>query len=84
MPPLIVEEGQFDDAPIDILPADVRQGHNYIDETRWDQLEDSSEGDDSDGIHSVGSEDDRTRVEDEDWEIAERGMRLSFAAVLLF
>lgn len=81
MPPLIVEEGQFDDAPIDM---DVRQGYNYIDETRREHLEDSSEGDDSDDIHSEGSEDDFTRVEDEDWEIAERGTRLSLAAVLLF
>jgi hypothetical protein len=83
MPPLIVQGGQFDDAPIGIH-EDVRQGYNYIDETRWDQLEDSSEGDDSDDIHSEGSEEDFTRVEDEDWEIAERGTRLSIAAVLLF
>jgi hypothetical protein len=84
MPPLIVEEGQFDDAPIDIHPEDVRQGYNYIDETRRDQLEDGSDGDGSGDIYSEGSEDDFTRVEDEDWEIAERGTRLSFTAVLHF
>ena len=72
--------------PLVVHPEDVRQGYNDIDdsEARRNRLEDSSEGDHSDDIHSDGSEDDFTRVEDEDWEIAERGTRLSFAALLLF
>jgi hypothetical protein len=75
-PPVVrVEEGQFDDAPVDVHPEDVRQGYNYIDEAPLDQLEDSSEGDDSDDIHSEDGFT-VTRVEDEDWEIAERGAHL--------
>jgi RIO kinase 1 len=66
-PPPAVEEGQFDDAPIDKLPEDFRQGVNYIDSSP-EQSEDSSEGDDD-----FDSDDDLARVEDEDWEIAERG-----------
>jgi hypothetical protein len=65
-------------------PKDVWQGYNYIDETHRDRLEDSSEGDNSDDIHSDGSKDVFMRVEDEDWKIAEKGTCLSLAALLLF
>jgi hypothetical protein len=67
-PPPAIEEGQFDNAPTDKLPEDFRQGVNYIDDSSPDQSEDSSEGDDD-----FDSDDDLARVEDEDWEIAERG-----------
>jgi hypothetical protein len=54
------------DAPID--DSSLRR-YNYIDDTPLEHSEDSSEGDDD-----LYSEDlDDTRVEDEDWEIAERG-----------
>jgi hypothetical protein len=66
-PPPAVEEGQFDDAPTDRLPKGFRQD-NYSDDTAPEQSEDSSEGDDD-----FDSDDDLARVEDEDWEIAERG-----------
>jgi hypothetical protein len=71
-PPPAIEEGQFDDAPVDKLPQDLRQGYNYIDHTPPEQSEDSSDDDDDD-FDSEEPDDDLTRVEDEDWEIAERG-----------
>ena len=81
----VVEEGQFDDAPDDMHPEGVQQGHGYIDETPLEQTEDSSEGDSDVYSESEDSDDDLTRVEDEDWEIAERGARFeSFAAVFIF
>jgi len=81
----VVEEGQFDDAPDDMHPEGVRQGHSYMDETLLEQIEDSSEGDSDVYSESEDSDDDLTRVEDEDWEIAERGTRFeSFAALFLF
>ena len=70
-----VEEGQFDDAPDDMHPEGVRQ-RNDIDETSIEQIEDSSEGDN--GVYSESEDsDDDLRVEDEDWEIAERGTLLN-------
>jgi hypothetical protein len=70
-PPPVIEQGQFDDAPID-HPGSFRQGYGYIDETPPEQYEsgelESSEQDDTDE-----SDDDFAQVEDEDWEIAERG-----------
>ena len=71
-----VEEGQFDDAPDDMHPEGVRQGHNNVDEISLEQIEDSSEGDNDVYSGSEDSDDD-LRVEDEDWEIAERGTRLN-------
>ncbi|KAI0004633.1 RIO1-domain-containing protein [Russula compacta] len=68
--PPIVEEGQFDNAPIDTHPEDFRQGYNHIDETPMEQLEVSSEDDDD--FHSEESDDNFARAEDEDWEIAEK------------
>lgn len=72
-PPLAaeLEEGQFDDAPIDKLPEEVRQQHNYIDDSPQEHSDGISEGDDDFDFEELG--DDFTRVEDEDWEIAERG-----------
>jgi hypothetical protein len=64
-PPPAVEEGQFDDAPIDRPP---RQEYN----TSSDRSEDSSE-DDDDFDDSEEPDDDLTRVEDEDWETVEKG-----------
>jgi hypothetical protein len=56
-------------APID--DSSLRR-YNYIDDTPLEHSEDSSEGDDD-----LYSEDlDDTRVEDEDWEIAERGRKI--------
>jgi hypothetical protein len=65
-------EGQFDDAPIDKLPEDLRQQYNYIDDTPPEHhSDDLSEGDDDSDSEEL--HDDFARVEDEDWEIAERG-----------
>jgi hypothetical protein len=64
-------EGQFDDAPIDKFPGDFRQQHNYVDDTPPEHLDDISEGDDDSDFEEL--DDDFARVEDEDWEIAERG-----------
>ncbi|KAN0123286.1 RIO1 family domain containing protein [Russula decolorans] len=64
-------EGQFDDAPIDKLPEDLRQQYNYIDDTPPEHhSDDLSEGDDDSDSEEL--HDDFARVEDEDWEIAER------------
>ncbi|KAI0247125.1 RIO1 family-domain-containing protein [Lactifluus subvellereus] len=72
MPPLspAVEDGQFDDAPIDSHPESSQRRYNYIDDTPLEPSEDSSEGDDD--LFSEGSQDGIARAEDEDWEIAER------------
>jgi hypothetical protein len=54
-----------------LTAVDARRYH-YIDDTPLDLSEDSSVGDDD-----LYSEDlDDTRVEDEDWEIAERGRKI--------
>jgi len=64
-------EGQFDDAPIDKLPEDFRQRYSYIDDTSPELSDDISEGDGDFDFEEL--DDDFARVEDEDWEIAERG-----------
>jgi hypothetical protein len=69
-PPPAVEIGQFDDAPIDKLPGDSRPLYKYIDDTSPEHSDNTSEGDDSD---SEELDDDFARVEDEDWEITEKG-----------
>ena len=66
-----LEEGQFDDAPIDKLPKDFREQYNCIDDTPPEHADDVSEDDDD--FDSEELDDDFARVEDEDWEIAERG-----------
>jgi hypothetical protein len=63
-------EGKFDDA-IDKLTEDFQQQHNYIDDTPPEHSDDTSEGDDD--SDSEEPDDDFARVEDEDWEITERG-----------
>lgn len=45
-PPVPAEEDQFDDAPIDRLREDFRQGDDYIDDTTLEQSADRSGGDD--------------------------------------
>ena len=65
------EPGQFDDAP----EVDARAGYTYVDEASskidksW--LEYSEDEEDDEEIVEDGYDD--GRVEDEDWEIAERG-----------
>ena len=71
-PPAVeLEEGQFDDAPIDKHSEEFRQQYNYIDDSPPEHSDDISEGDDDFDSEELG--DDFARVEDEDWEIAERG-----------
>lgn len=82
-----IEDGQFDDAPEDIPqstdaivpPTDLRNGHSYIDDENI--LEWSEESSDEEEEQFYLEEDqmeaeafDTLRAEDEDWEIAERGM----------
>jgi hypothetical protein len=64
-------EGQFDDAPIDKLPEGFRQQYNHIDDTSPELSDDISGADDD--FDSEELDDAFARVEDEDWEIAERG-----------
>ena len=61
-----------------VVPVDPRGGHTYIDDDApqeaeinlyWSEEDDVSEDDDDDDEF----EDGMARVEDEDWEIAERG-----------
>lgn len=65
-----IEPGQFDDAP------EARANHTYID-THPPELDESfleysePEDDDEDEIDDAYDDD---RVEDEDWEIADKGM----------
>ena len=63
-----------------IVPVDPRGGHTYIDDDApqeagidldWSDEDDISEDEDDEDEF----EDGMARVEDEDWEIAERGMR---------
>ena len=67
-----IEPGQFDDAP----ETDARANHTYID-THPADLDESlleyseQEDDDDDEIDEAY---DDNRVEDEDWEIADRGI----------
>jgi hypothetical protein len=70
----VIEQGQFDDPLTDRHPEGILRGYDYIDEALLEQVEEDSEGDDH--TYSEGSDDDFTRVEDEDWEIAEKGKRL--------
>jgi hypothetical protein len=68
--PVVV--GQFDDAPGDVtggITVDARGGHQFIDEAilEWSEPSEVEDFDEyEDGY-------DNDRVEDEDWEIAERG-----------
>ncbi|KAI0272918.1 RIO1-domain-containing protein [Russula aff. rugulosa BPL654] len=69
-PPPAVELGRFDDAPIDKLPEDFRQQYNHIDDTSPEHSDETSEG--NDDFDSEELDGDFARVEDEDWEIAEK------------
>lgn len=65
------EEGQFDDAPV---PGNnPRDGATFVDDQvlEWSES-DSGDGEDKDELDEDGFEEDR--VEDEDWEVAERGV----------
>ncbi|KAI0320527.1 RIO1 family-domain-containing protein [Amylostereum chailletii] len=73
-----IEDGQFDDAPDDLINApptltNPRAGLTFIDEARleWSDHEETSEEEDE----SLDPEEEEylyNRVEDEDWEVAER------------
>lgn len=89
MPPVAepaIEDGQFDDAPEELagLPSsqqhvqsNVRDGHSYVDEAVLEWSDESPEEEDTED--EEGS-DEFNRVEDEDWEIAEKG---AFALLFL-
>ncbi|KAG6820716.1 hypothetical protein H0H93_012769 [Arthromyces matolae] len=75
-----VELGQFDDAEDDThiqAPQDPREQHAFIDTTAYDtdefQLPDDSESD-----YDEDEQYEDNRVEDEDWEIAERDFTKQF------
>ncbi|KAG9315712.1 RIO1-domain-containing protein [Chiua virens] len=65
--------GQFDDAVEDIEKHDQRQGGHYIDDVDDQLLEWSDPSEDEDVDQLSGDDFEDNRVEDEDWEIAERG-----------
>lgn len=80
MAPIIppIDPGQFDDAEDDVQPA-PRESNAYIDicepandEVGSDWIESSQDEDEDD----IDEEYDDSRVEDEDWENAERGSLL--------
>lgn len=79
--------GQFDDAPADnvtdalsalnLAPSyNPREGEAFIDEDaalEWSSSDDDDEYDDDSGNEAAVWEDSVARVDDEDWEIADRG-----------
>lgn len=69
--PLDIVPGQFDDALEDAGQHDPRQGGHFVDDDQLLEWSESSEDGDDDQLSGDNFEDDR--VEDEDWEIAERG-----------
>lgn len=73
-----IEQGQFDDAPEDLTTvSDLRQtGHVLIDEDellQWSEDDMQGNGDELDEDELDERDFDDARVEDEDWEMAERG-----------
>lgn len=70
----VVEIGQFDDAPDSAATPhdDFRGEHPYIDTSSYDSDDLPLPEDSDDGEDSLDDEYDTNRVEDEDWEIAER------------
>jgi len=69
--PLDLVKGQFDDALEEVRrKEDPRQGGHYVDDASQWSMPSDDEDEDIDGL-SDDFED--NRVEDEDWEIAERG-----------
>ena len=79
--PIQVSNPSTVDAPT-VAPAsviDARQGASYIDEDgllEWSEPEDEDSYD-SDQVLGDDDNDYENRVEDEDWDIAERGMHYS-------
>jgi hypothetical protein len=67
--PLDIVPGQFDDALEDAEPHNPRQGGHYIDDDQLLEWSEPSEDEDD----QPSGDDFEDRVEDEDWEIAERG-----------
>ncbi|KIJ62642.1 hypothetical protein HYDPIDRAFT_94239 [Hydnomerulius pinastri MD-312] len=72
MPTEIIEHGQFDDAPEGVRPPDPRQGGNFIDDDQLLEWSEPSDNEDEDEPELSGDDFEDNRVEDEDWEIAER------------
>jgi len=70
------EVGQFDDA--EDPTQDSRSGLPYIDTSTYDSDEFPSTGE-SDEEDEIDEAYDENRVEDEDWEAAERGSRVSIS-----
>lgn len=68
-----IAPGQFDDAPEDAEQPDPRQGGHYIDDDQLLAWSNPSEDEDMDMGQLSGDDFEDNRVEDEDWEIAERG-----------
>ena len=72
-------EGQFEDAPEETQSnsnQNPRQGATFIDDPllQWSEPEDEEE---LDGLHEESEEEyNEDRAEDEDWEVAERGLFL--------
>ncbi|KAH0832114.1 RIO1-domain-containing protein [Lanmaoa asiatica] len=71
--PLEIVPGQFDDALEDAEQHDPRQGGHYIDDDQLLEWSEPSEDEDADIDQLSGDDFEDDRVEDEDWEIAERG-----------
>ena len=78
------EDGQFDDAPefegqrhAPTAPANPREGRGFIDDPLLEWSESDEEDESSDAFLNEEDFEDN-RVEDEDWEITERGSRFSF------
>ena len=68
-------DGQFDDAQevqSDALPADHRQVGHFIDDDQLLEWSEESAGEEDEEEMDDGYDD--TRIEDEDWEVAEGGM----------
>ena len=79
-----IGDGRIDDAS-NSRAKDSQHGHNYID-NRVDQLYYSSEGerDEELELHSeeLDHDDGFDRVEDEDWEIVEKGKQTTYHDIL--
>ncbi|KAH7885222.1 RIO1-domain-containing protein [Phlebopus sp. FC_14] len=68
--PLAIETRQFDDVLEDDRQPDPRRGGHFIDDEQLLEWSEPSDDDDDEELSGDDFEDDR--VEDEDWEIAER------------
>lgn len=87
MPPIAeptIEDGQFDDAPEEVsgllssqqnFQPNLRDGHSYVDEAILEWSDESP--DDAEDTEDEDGSDEFNRVEDEDWEIAEKGTSCS-------